>query len=75
MCVMTPYTLVRGYQLLHRNILSPISLISSEDVGSGILGKAGTQIQDYAAPLYKYHNPDTRRDKYFKSGDLQYVFI
>jgi hypothetical protein len=75
MCVMTPYTLVCGYRRHHRNISSPISLISSEDVGSGILGNAGTQIPDYTASLYKYHNPDIQRDKYFKSCDPQYVFV
>jgi len=58
-----------------RNILPPISLISSEYVGSGILGNAGTKIPDYTASLYKCHNPDIQRDKYLKSGDPQYVFI
>jgi hypothetical protein len=33
-------------------------LISSEDLGSGILGNAGTQIPDYTASLYKCHNSD-----------------
>jgi hypothetical protein len=75
MCVMTPYTLVCGYRHRHRNTPPSISLISSEDVGSGILGNAGTQIPDYTASLYKYRNPDIQRDKYLKSGEPQYVFI
>ena len=36
-----------------------MSLISSDDFGSGFLWNAGTQIPDYTASLYKYHNLDS----------------